>query len=70
MGNPVPEKVLMVGDDPHSDIMGAMNAGFDTCWLNIGGHPVPEGITPTYQVSSLKQLENLLLANRASGDLP
>jgi 5'-nucleotidase len=61
MGNPVKEKVLMVGDNPHSDIQGGMNAGIDTCWLNIRGDEVPDGITPDYQVNSLTQLQQLLL---------
>jgi putative hydrolase of the HAD superfamily/5'-nucleotidase len=60
MGNPDRKKVLMIGDNPHSDIIGAMNAGMDTCWLNVDNKPVPEGILPTYEVSSLTQLETLL----------
>ena len=61
MKNPAREKVLMVGDNPHSDIRGGLNAGFDTCWLNSDGLDVPEGITPHYQVSSLAELQSLLL---------
>ncbi|WP_076412214.1 pyrimidine 5'-nucleotidase [Shewanella sp. UCD-KL12] len=61
MNNPVREKVLMVGDNPHSDIQGGLNAGFDTCWLNSDGQAIPEGITPHYQVGSLSELQNLLL---------
>jgi len=61
MGNQAREHVLMVGDNPDSDILGALNAGFDTCWLNINKIPAPEGIKPHYQVSSLMELENLLL---------
>ncbi|MDO8953723.1 MAG: pyrimidine 5'-nucleotidase [Gammaproteobacteria bacterium] len=61
MGNPARERVLMVGDNPDSDILGGINAGLDTCWLNVHNKPVPEGITPHYQVSSLAELEKLLL---------
>ncbi|MGO1247230.1 MAG: pyrimidine 5'-nucleotidase [Oceanisphaera sp.] len=61
MGHPPKEQVLMVGDNPHSDILGGMNAGIDTCWLNSAGHPTPTGIKPHYQVSSLAQLQQLLL---------
>lgn len=60
MDNPVREHVLMVGDNPDSDILGGINAGLDTCWVNIEKKAVPEGIIPNYQVSSLKELENLL----------
>lgn len=60
MGNPSRKQVLMVGDNPDSDILGGLNAGLDTCWLNIHNKIAPEGITPHYQVSSLVELEDLL----------
>ena len=61
MGNPAREQVLMVGDNPDSDILGGINAGLDTCWLNVDNKPAPEGIKPLYQISSLTELENMLL---------
>ena len=61
MGDLQREHVLMVGDNPHSDILGGMNAGFDTCWLNSDALALPDGIEPSYQVSSLMQLQKLLL---------
>ena len=62
MGHPQREQVLMVGDNPHSDILGGMNAGFDTCWLNSERAPLPKGIEPSYEVTSLTQLQTLLFA--------
>ncbi|PAJ74060.1 noncanonical pyrimidine nucleotidase, YjjG family [Pseudoalteromonas sp. NBT06-2] len=56
MGNPSKNEVLMVGDNPHSDIQGGINAGIDTCWLNINKQDAPEGIKPTHEVQSLWQL--------------
>lgn len=32
----------MVGDNPHSDILGGINAGIDTCWLNTRDVPAPQ----------------------------
>ncbi|MDP5293285.1 pyrimidine 5'-nucleotidase [Oceanimonas sp. CHS3-5] len=61
MGNPERDRVLMVGDNPHSDILGGLNAGLHTCWLNTLGAPTPEGITPHHQVTSLGQLQEWLL---------
>lgn len=55
--------VLMVGDNPHSDILGGMQAGLDTCWLNHHGVPVPANIKPTYEVADLHQLQSLLHLN-------
>jgi YjjG family noncanonical pyrimidine nucleotidase len=62
MGNPPREHVLMVGDNPDSDILGGINAGFDTCWLNTHRRTAPAGIKPKYEVSSLEDLERLLRA--------
>ena len=61
MGYPDRDQVLMIGDNPHSDILGGLNAGIDTCWLNVHGHDAPEGIEPHYQVASLTELHTLLL---------
>ena len=62
MGCPARDRVLMVGDNPDSDILGGINAGLDTCWVNLDGRAVPDAITPTYQVTSLAELERRLRA--------
>ncbi|MHA1001681.1 pyrimidine 5'-nucleotidase [Leclercia pneumoniae] len=59
-GNPDRTRVLMVGDTAESDIRGGMNAGLATCWLNAHGRALPEGIEPTWTVTSLSELEQLL----------
>ena len=56
MGNPNKNEILMVGDNPHSDIQGGINAGVDTCWLNVDKKAAPQGIVPTHEVHSLWQL--------------
>lgn len=60
MGNPARDNVLMVGDNPDSDILGGINVGIDTCWLNRTNKPTPKGIKPSYQVASLIELETRL----------
>ncbi|OAT29650.1 5'-nucleotidase [Buttiauxella brennerae ATCC 51605] len=60
MGYPPRDRVMMVGDTAESDILGGMNAGIATCWLNAHGRSLPEGITPTWEVASLSELERLL----------
>jgi 5'-nucleotidase len=57
MDQPKPSQVLMVGDNPDTDIRGGQAAGFDTCWLNVNHKKAPPLISPTYQVTSLTQLE-------------
>lgn len=60
MGNIAPGQVLMVGDNPDSDIIGGLNVGMDTCWLNADNKLSPEGIRPHYQIASLTELAELL----------
>ncbi|MDB2387061.1 pyrimidine 5'-nucleotidase [Shewanella sp.] len=60
MDHPQRQQVLMVGDNPYSDIQGGLNAGFDTCWLNRHAQLAPEGIKPHYEVNSLAALSDLL----------
>ncbi|OAT76561.1 noncanonical pyrimidine nucleotidase, YjjG family [Mangrovibacter phragmitis] len=60
MGNPPRERVLMVGDTPESDILGGINAGLATCWVNSHQRTLPEGITPDWQVTTLSELEQRL----------
>lgn len=61
MGHPPASKVLMVGDNLHTDIIGGLNAGMHTCWLNRHGETKPRDITPHYEVESLKALQDLLV---------
>lgn len=54
-----PGKAIMVGDSLTSDILGGINAGLTTVWVN------PEGkswgsIRPDYEIKALSQLEELL----------
>ena len=48
-------RILMVGDNLHSDILGGNNAGVDTCWLNASQQAVDSEITPNYEVKSLAE---------------
>ncbi|MEL7292283.1 MAG: pyrimidine 5'-nucleotidase [Pseudomonadota bacterium] len=62
MGRPCKSKVLMVGDNQHSDILGGINFGIETCWLNHQGNERDHSIEPNYTVSSLHELKNILIA--------
>ncbi len=61
IGNPCKSKVLMVGDNQHSDILGGINFGIETCWLNRFDEPKAADIDPHHQVKSLDELHNILL---------
>ncbi|MGR5319839.1 pyrimidine 5'-nucleotidase [Vibrio sp. DNB22_19_1] len=62
MGYPCKTRVLMVGDNLHSDILGGHNFGIETCWLNTTGASVDGQIAPNYTVASLDELKSILVA--------
>lgn len=53
-------KVLMVGDSLTSDIQGGINFGIDTCWFNPNNIIKKTAIEPTYEISNLMNLKNIL----------
>lgn len=52
-------KCLVIGDSLSSDILGAVNYGIDCCWIS---EKISSEIKPTYQISTLKELLNILIA--------
>ena len=55
------EHVLMVGDSLTSDIQGGINAGLDTCWYNPNHAENPGKVCPTYEISNLEELYQLVM---------
>jgi len=53
-------RILVVGDSLSSDILGANNAGLDSCWINANNESASKAITPTYTISSIKELLKIL----------
>jgi 2-haloacid dehalogenase len=53
-------KMLIIGDSLTSDIQGGLNTGIDTCWFNPTAATPTTQIHPTYEVHTLKELQNLL----------
>jgi HAD superfamily hydrolase (TIGR01549 family) len=60
IGDPPRDRVLMVGDNLGSDILGGVNAGLDTCWFNPGGAANGHGVEPTYEIRELPEILDLL----------
>ena len=54
-----PQKAMIVGDSLTSEILGGINAGIATCWVNPKGLPA-DTIQPDYQIKALSELEALL----------
>lgn len=55
-----PEEALMVGDNRKTDILGANRAGIRSVWINRDNEAVMEEVTPTYEITNLMQLKELL----------
>ena len=60
MRRPSKDKVLVIGDNLHSDIIGGINYGYDTCWFNIDNQEKPSQINPKHTITNLDQLGGLI----------
>lgn len=59
MAQPVQE-IYMVGDSYDKDMLGAINAGWRTVWMNHRRHPLPEGAKePDYTAYSELELQKI-----------
>ncbi len=54
------KQTLIIGDSLHSDILGGSNAGIGTCWYNPDGLPNDTGAEPTFEITDLMQLKEIL----------
>lgn len=61
MGQVDKSHILMVGDNPESDIKGGNNAGIDTCWLQLGRKHKETSVIPTFTASDWYELADKLL---------
>ena len=55
-----PQKALIVGDSLTSDILGGINAGIATCWVNPHHLPKRADIPADYEIEGIYQLEALM----------
>lgn len=60
LNNTDKSQVLVVGDSLTSDIQGGINLGVDTCWYNPNKIVNRTEIKPTYEISNLFQLKDIL----------
>ena len=55
-----PKRALIIGDSLSSDIRGAVNCGIDSCYFSPSGKLPTGNIQPTYTITKLSQLHNIL----------
>lgn len=51
---------IMIGDNLNSDMRGALDAGLDACWVNLRGRENTSGVEPTFTVTALAEIPDLL----------
>ena len=54
------EEALMIGDNLMTDILGASQAGIKSVWINRENKTPSTEVTPTYTITSLKELLGIL----------
>lgn len=54
------EEALMVGDNRMTDILGANRVGIPSVWINRKNEEPIEEVTPTYEITNLEQLQNII----------
>ncbi len=57
---PAKERVLMIGDNLGSDILGGANFGLDTCWYNPAGAANGHAVEPTYEIRELREILDMV----------
>ena len=53
-------EILMIGDNLVADIMGGINFGVDTCWVNLKNKENNKEIVPKYEINNLLELLEVL----------
>lgn len=53
-------KTLMIGDRLETDILGAQNAGIDSCWFNPNREENKNDIKPNYEIQKLSEILNII----------
>lgn len=53
-------EAVIIGDSLTSDILGGNNAGIDTVWYNRFSKENTKGVSITYEIKTLKEIENII----------
>ncbi len=60
IGSPPKSDIILIGDNIHADIKGGNDFGIDTVWFNKNGTTDNKGVVPTYTVSKLREIKEIL----------
>ena len=54
------ENLLIIGDELEKDVLGGIKNGIDSCWFNNKNEINNTDIKPTFEISDLRELKNIL----------
>jgi 2-haloacid dehalogenase len=60
LGHPPISETLIIGDGLSSDMAGGEGYGMDTCWFNPRGLANETAIRPTYEISTLEEIDAIV----------
>ena len=53
-------RVLLIGDNPNADVQGALDYGFDACWLRHPGAADKPKLRATYRIRDIRELAEII----------
>jgi YjjG family noncanonical pyrimidine nucleotidase len=53
-------RVLVIGDNPNADVQGALNYGFDACWLRHPGAANKPKLEATHRIRDIRELSAII----------
>lgn len=54
------DRIIIIGDSLTADILGGINSGIKTCWINLTGEENIENITPDFKITNILQLKEII----------
>ena len=52
--------MLIIGDELEKDVLGGIQNGIDSCWFNMKRAKNNTEIKPSFEITNLLELENIL----------
>ncbi len=54
------DELIIIGDELDKDVLGGVQNGFDSCWVNLKKQVNTTNLEPTYEINDLLELKNIL----------
>jgi len=54
------DELIIIGDELEKDVLGGIQTGFDSCWVNLKNQVNNTDLKPTYEINDLLELKDIL----------